>query len=403
MKYYHVTQKKNLESILKNGLKKGKTAQKLSAGVFLFRPSEKSSLTLADTARLLAKQLKPQHSPKEFSETYVLLEVDSTGIDDQIHIDPFMRTNLKWYDINWYQYEVEIETISPDHLTVIEEFEVLQKMSDQSELLGYLFTNMADFMFIEAVKRITAYIEDGTLEKALRTDYYGTLKKQILEVREKVLKLMPDDPILCKLSDIQALSEIAKAGNNKSDMSLTDLMNSTIKEQINNNVNDQLQAFLKHIGNEDCWKNVHHGLQHWKQVERLGVFMSRLTEGTDEDVIRWFAYLHDIKRVSDGRDYNHGEKAAKYIDTIRKSYLKDLDDKQIEKLKTACAQHTTTNKTDDPTINICFDADRLDLSRVGTIIVPSRLATAIGRKLSELSYKYMSELIDQKVGKYCLK
>lgn len=99
------------------------------------------------------------------------------------------------------------------------------------------------------------------------------------------------------------------------------------------------------------------------------------------DVINAFAYLHDVERYDNGRDLQHGERAARVIDSIRHDLLGALSDTQIEKLKRACKQHTTTTKTGDVTIDICFDADRLDLYRVGIKPDPDRMATEAGRRL----------------------
>ena len=60
--------------------------------------------------------------------------------------------------------------------------------------------------------------------------------------------------------------------------------------------------------------------------------------------------IHDYKRINNGYDINHGQRAAEYIDTIRETYLINLSDAQIESLKYACANHTIKHKTGDVTI-----------------------------------------------------
>lgn len=44
----------------------------------------------------------------------------------------------------------------------------------------------------------------------------------------------------------------------------------------------------------------------------------------------------------------------------------------------ACELHTVCHRTGNPTIDACFDADRLDLMRVGIIPNPKRMATIRG-------------------------
>lgn len=66
------------------------------------------------------------------------------------------------------------------------------------------------------------------------------------------------------------------------------------------------------------------------------------------------------------------------IPTIRNTILKDLDNEEIDLLEKACRYHTTEHRTGNETIDICFDADRLDLGRVGITPDPERMATAQG-------------------------
>ena len=58
-------------------------------------------------------------------------------------------------------------------------------------------------------------------------------------------------------------------------------------------------------------------------------------------------------------------------------------DQQFEMLQTACRLHTTTHRTGNPTIDACFDADRLDLGRVGITPDPNRMATEKGKEMAK--------------------
>lgn len=62
----------------------------------------------------------------------------------------------------------------------------------------------------------------------------------------------------------------------------------------------------------------------------------------------------------------------------RNTLLQGLTDNEVEMLATACELHTTTLRTGNATIDICFDADRLDLWRCGIIPRPGKMATSIG-------------------------
>lgn len=119
-----------------------------------------------------------------------------------------------------------------------------------------------------------------------------------------------------------------------------------------------------------------HGITHWDRVANNGAKLH--VPGADMDVVLCFAYLHDVERQDDGYDREHGPRAAVLIDEIRESLLGFLSDQQIALLKEACRLHTSCHQTGDPTVDTCFDADRLDLGRVDITPDPDKMATKEG-------------------------
>lgn len=66
--------------------------------------------------------------------------------------------------------------------------------------------------------------------------------------------------------------------------------------------------------------------------------------------------------------------------TIDADFATDVfSDEEIEMLCDACKLHTTTLRTGSVTIDTCFDADRLDIGRVGLCPDPLKMATDGGR------------------------
>ena len=124
-----------------------------------------------------------------------------------------------------------------------------------------------------------------------------------------------------------------------------------------------------------------HGVSHWDRVARNAEVL--ITSDVDELVVKAFAYIHDVERVNESDDLQHGPRAALLVDEIRSSVLGFLNDLEIEQLKEACRLHTLRHKTEDATINACFDADRLDLGRVGITPNPNKMATVQGRIIAE--------------------
>lgn len=129
-----------------------------------------------------------------------------------------------------------------------------------------------------------------------------------------------------------------------------------------------------------------HGVSHWDRVRRNGILLAE--EGTNLLVVNLFAYLHDKCRIADGADIKHGERSAKLVLQLRDSLLKSLTDEEIHLLSEACRLHTVCDRTGDPTIDVCFDADRLDLPRVGITPVPHKMATRRGADFARYPEKF---------------
>jgi uncharacterized protein len=121
-----------------------------------------------------------------------------------------------------------------------------------------------------------------------------------------------------------------------------------------------------------------HGLAHWARVWENGL---RLAETTSADpiIVRLFAIFHDARRLNENRDPEHGRRGALLAASLRGPGL-DLNDEDFERLSTACTHHTDTDFHDNPTIQTCWDADRLDLPRVGKRVDPRRLNTSAAKQ-----------------------
>ena len=124
------------------------------------------------------------------------------------------------------------------------------------------------------------------------------------------------------------------------------------------------------------WKGLH-GAAHWARVRRNGLELARWT-GANTRVIEYFAFLHDVCRNSDGRDIDHGPRAANFAFTIRERHI-HLDENDFSLLIAAIEGHTHQHDHEDVTVRTCWDADRLDLARVGITPDPARLCTSSAR------------------------
>ncbi len=68
-------------------------------------------------------------------------------------------------------------------------------------------------------------------------------------------------------------------------------------------------------------------------------------------------------RVNEQRDDGHGKRGGEYA--LNNKELLDLTDEQLDILYRACAGHTDGRNPSCDTIACCWDADRLDIRRVG--------------------------------------
>ena len=106
-----------------------------------------------------------------------------------------------------------------------------------------------------------------------------------------------------------------------------------------------------------------HGPSHWARVRHHALTVGQAT-GADLLVVELFAFLHDSKRLNEDRDPDHGFRAASYAAQLNGRYFK-LDGLQLDVLCHAMTHHSNGAVDADPTVQTCWDADRLDLGRVG--------------------------------------
>ena len=115
-----------------------------------------------------------------------------------------------------------------------------------------------------------------------------------------------------------------------------------------------------------------HGLPHWKRVEEIGRYLAKYTKA-DPEVVYLFSYFHDSKRENEGHDPEHGRRASLFIKELYNKSTNPLaiSSEQLNQLVFACEHHSDSGaKSGDITVQTCWDADRLDLWRIG--IVPHK-------------------------------
>lgn len=118
-----------------------------------------------------------------------------------------------------------------------------------------------------------------------------------------------------------------------------------------------------------------HGVSHWSRVWVHGQALADAME-VNPCIPAWFAFLHDSQRFNDGRDPQHGARAADFAVSLRRSgALRELDAREFEYLCEAMRLHSDGRTVAEPAVQVCWDADRLDLARVGIDPSPRYLCT----------------------------
>jgi uncharacterized protein len=122
-----------------------------------------------------------------------------------------------------------------------------------------------------------------------------------------------------------------------------------------------------------------HGEEHWRRVATNGLDLADGV-GADRLVAVLFAIFHDSMRFNDGTDPDHGKRGG-FLACCLNDQLLRLPEARLDLLHAACAGHTDGRTSDDPTIGACWDADCLDLCRLGDRPDIRLMSTAPGRTL----------------------
>jgi len=128
-----------------------------------------------------------------------------------------------------------------------------------------------------------------------------------------------------------------------------------------------------------------HGEGHWHSVTATGLDLASGEPGADPELVFLFGLLHDTRRESDGRDREHGARAAVFTVELHAAGVFTLEAERLDLLCLALERHAFGEVSDDPRIGACWDADRLHLPRVGFEVDPALLSTAAARQPDALS------------------
>jgi len=112
-----------------------------------------------------------------------------------------------------------------------------------------------------------------------------------------------------------------------------------------------------------------HGAAHIRRVALYAEILS-YAYGADPVAAVAAAYCHDLGRIQDGKDADHGRRGWALCKPILESRLPTV---MSPSLQYAIEMHSAGQISDDPIVAALWDADRIDLMRFGRPPVLSKL------------------------------
>jgi uncharacterized protein len=134
-----------------------------------------------------------------------------------------------------------------------------------------------------------------------------------------------------------------------------------------------------------------HGRDHWLRVLQNGRLLAAET-GANLRVVELFALLHDSCRENENDDPLHGHRAAAYARDLRGRWF-DATDAEMDLLTLACELHSDGYTEADITVQTSWDADRLDLGRVGIRPNVRYLCTEVAKRPDVIAAAYRRSTI----------
>ena len=126
-----------------------------------------------------------------------------------------------------------------------------------------------------------------------------------------------------------------------------------------------------------------HGISHWGRVLENGLRLAEMNSA-DPVVVTYFALFHDSRRINEHIDYGHGKRGAELF--LELSAEISVSEYQRAEIVEACSHHTDGTTEGSITVQTCWDADRLDLWRVGKKPRKSLLCTEAAKEDSVLDW-----------------
>jgi uncharacterized protein len=133
---------------------------------------------------------------------------------------------------------------------------------------------------------------------------------------------------------------------------------------------------------EDDYVFYFHGMDHFLDVARSAGEIAAVTPGANFVGAVLAAAYHDLGRYHDNPDPEHGRRSAKIVKRydLLVPWRSLINEKEV---LDAIKYHTDGKVTTNPTMGSLWDADRLELHRVGILPDPRLMSTVEGKKRAQ--------------------
>lgn len=159
------------------------------------------------------------------------------------------------------------------------------------------------------------------------------------------------------------------------------------------------------------YESLLYGPAHWARVYRFGLILAEhcALTAAERRCVEVFALTHDLGRVDDNGGNQHALDGAVYFREYAGTLFPDLDEPACNLVETAIRHHSdglTADVADRQgmlahlsgeresvrlVIGCCWDADRLDLLRLGMYPRPEKMSTPFWEEVLPLALKIHGE------------
>lgn len=160
-----------------------------------------------------------------------------------------------------------------------------------------------------------------------------------------------------------------------------------------------------------------HGVAHWTRVHRYGLLLAETLELSESEkiAVALFGWTHDLARTDDGGGNQHSIDGAEYVAHVTNTLFSDFPKDTLTIVQNAIRYHSDGMNAEEAlyslslandsswsrsailnTIGCCWDADRLDLLRLGIVPRESKMSTPFWQEVLPLAAKLnkMTSLLD---------